>query len=127
MTARIDLERFERRGGESATNMPSPPPQRPPQRVKGAFLKGPIPLGWLEAAGRLSGKALHVGTFLWYKAGLTKSMTVKPSYEELRRFGVLPDAFQRALVKLEAAGLVTADKHPGRKPRVTIQSLSGSL
>lgn len=75
---------------------------------------------WLEAAGRLPGKALHVGVFLWFKAGVTKSMTLKPTYEELERSGVLQDAFRRAITRLEEAELVTVDKGPGRKPRVTI-------
>ena len=38
------------------TPPPMPSPQKP-KRIKGEFLKGPIPLNWLTAAAKLRGKA----------------------------------------------------------------------
>lgn len=39
-------------------------------------LKGPIPWGWLDRAGRLSGKALAVGLVLWHYAGMTRRRSI---------------------------------------------------
>ncbi len=126
MSELFDLGRYRQPAETPSTSsLQAEKEQGPPKRVKGRFVKGPVPLGWLERAGRLPGKALHVGMFLWFRVGLTKAMTVKPSYEELNRLGVLPDAFRRALKKLEEAKLVTTDKHPGRKTRITIQLPDG--
>jgi hypothetical protein len=44
---------------------PDPQLKKPPRHRSGEkFLKGPIPLLWLIQAGRLPGKALHVGLLL---------------------------------------------------------------
>ena len=56
----------------------SPPPSASPKstrgRIKGEFIKGPIPLPWLSAAARLSGKApLAVGLAIWFEAGQRRS------------------------------------------------------
>ena len=41
------------------------------------FIKGPLPLDWMQRAARLPGKTLQVALALWYLAGLQKSLTVK--------------------------------------------------
>ena len=90
-----------------------------PKRGK-RFLKGPIPCRWLQLAARQPGKALHTGVVLWYKAGLIKRNEVKLTRSLLGEFGVLPDAGNRALRRLEEVGLVSVVRHRGRSPVVTI-------
>jgi hypothetical protein len=84
------------------------------------FLKGPVPVPWLQQAARLPGRSLEVGLCLWRLAGAMRSMTVALSTREVEGFGVDRHAKSRALKKLEAAGLVRVDHHRGRFPRVTI-------
>lgn len=94
---------------------------RPPRHVRGeGFLKGPVPLAWLEAAARLPGKSLHAGIALWYAAGLLRSAKVPLSNVSGHRFGCDRNAKYRALVWLEGAGLVRVERRLGRAPVVTI-------
>ena len=95
--------------------------QRLPRPRKGEhFLKGPVPLPWLEAAARLPGKSLHTGVALWYVAGLTRSPTVALSNLSGGKFGLDRNAKYRALAWLESAGLVRVERKLGRAPVVTI-------
>lgn len=94
---------------------------RPPRHVKGeGFLKGPIPLVWLETAARLPGRSLHAGLALWYAAGLTRSAIVPLSNISGFRFGLDRNAKYRALEWLEGAGLIKVERKLGRAPVVTI-------
>lgn len=95
-------------------------PARPPQRVRGRFLKGPVPFDWLSMAAKLPGRAFHVAILLWFLAGMTASLSVKLTGATTRSFGLDRDAKSRALRSLEAAGLVTVRRRPGRNPDVTI-------
>jgi hypothetical protein len=52
------------------------------------FLKGPVPLAWLQAAARLPGRSLHVGMVLWYVAGLSGWVSVHLSNVLCLRFGL---------------------------------------
>ena len=84
------------------------------------FLKGPVPLPWLEAAARLPGKSLHAGIAVWYAAGLNRSRTVTLSNISSLRFGLDRNAKYRALSWLEGAGLITVERKIGRAPVITI-------
>lgn len=98
--APIDLDRMKVRSAR-----PTGRNRRPPRHAKGeGFLKGPIPLAWLEAAARLPGKSLHVGIALWYAAGLTGSASIPLSNLSGRRFSLDRNAKYRALRWLEGAG-----------------------
>jgi hypothetical protein len=90
------------------------------QQRSDRYLRGPVPLAWLEAAARLPGRALQVGLALWYLVGVTKSATVSLSSVRLAAFGVDRSAKRRALAALAGAGLVTLDQAPGRNPAVTV-------
>ena len=89
------------------------------------FVKGPIPLPWLEIAARLPGKSMHAGIALWYVAGLTRSQSVPLSNIAGRRFGLDRNAKYRALQWLESAGLVVVQRKLGRAPLVTILEPGG--
>lgn len=86
------------------------------------FLKGPVPLPWLEAAASLPGKSLHVGIALWFASGLTRSGTMPLSTVGAAKFGLDRHSKNRALAWLEKAGLIKVDRKQGRAPVVTILS-----
>jgi hypothetical protein len=115
---RLDLDQFR---------LPSAPPggvepQKPPRHRKGEqFLKGPIPLAWLQAAARQPGAAVLVGLELWFWAGIKKSRDVSISLSHLRIApGTSRSSAGRGLRALEQARLVLVQRDPGRKPRVTL-------
>ena len=91
-----------------------------PKRRKGKFLKGPIPLDWLQGAGHLPGKALHVGIVLRYLSGVERSSEVKFSYSLAEKFGVKRHAAYRALKALEQTGLIKILRGKGKSPRVQL-------
>lgn len=87
------------------------------------FLRGPIPMKWLSAASKASGRGsgLKVALALWYLSGLNgQSHTVKLQTAALRFLGVDRHAAYRGLKVLEDAGLVRVQRHPGRTPVVTL-------
>ena len=87
--------------------------------ISGYFVKGPIPLDWLEQAARLPGKALATGLAVWFVVGLTGSNTVKLKRKTLNRFGIARQAFYRALEQLERAGLIAVERKLGQSPKIT--------
>ena len=95
---------------------------KPPQHIVGErFLRGPIPLAWLTNAGTIDGKALHVGLYCWYLAGLTGSLQFKLPTGKLRALGVSRQAAYRGLAALAAKKLATVESKPGSCPIVTIR------
>ena len=84
------------------------------------FLKGPVPMSWLSSAGRLPGRALHVGVVLWILAGIKRTGTVALGARHLRSLGVDRHATYRALRRLEKAGLVVVQRRAGCAPKVTL-------
>jgi hypothetical protein len=114
--APIDVDRLRVRSVQPGTRR-----ARPPRHLKGeGFLKGPVPLAWLEAAARLPGRSLHAGLALWYAAGLMRSATVPLSNISGVRFGLDRNSKYRAIAWLEGAGLVKVERKLGRAPVVTI-------
>lgn len=90
-----------------------------PERSAG-FIKGPLPLGWMQQAAKMPGKTLQVGLTLWYLAGLQKSKTVKLATKPLAAMGVSRDAKYEALERLRSAGLIAVEQQPGSAPTVTL-------
>lgn len=87
------------------------------------FLKGPIPLYWLCAASRHcgQGRGFNVGIILWYLCGLHKNKAqIQLKGSVIRAFGLNRYSCYRGLSQLEAAGLVSVERHTGRNPIVTI-------
>lgn len=118
MTLEIDLETFRLLPSMTA---PVTSRKRPPRHQQGErFLKGPIPWTWLEQAGRLPGKALHVALSLWQEAGFNKSRTVRFRLTRMAAMGIGPQAARRGLRNLELARLVTVRQKPGQSLEVTI-------
>ena len=95
--------------------------KRQAEKRGGQFLRGPVPLTWLAGAGAMPGKALAIGVFLWWRAGIEKRRSgLQLNCRRLERFGVSRQACSRALSALERAGLVTVDRQSGKCPRVSI-------
>jgi hypothetical protein len=82
------------------------------KRPSEPYFLGPVPIRWLEQAGQLPGKALHVGLFLWHKSRLSKRQSVKISLGRMG-FGVSEQAARRGLRALEKAGLIAVQRQPG--------------
>ena len=116
----VDLDQFRRKSdGQPEPRAANRLPRHKPGK---RFLKGPIPAEWLSRAASLPGKALHVGLAVWFSAGLAKGPRVRLSGTVLAMFGVdRRHTAYRALERLEAANLVTVDRHPGRNPLVTLR------
>jgi hypothetical protein len=86
------------------------------------FLKGPVLWNWIEKAAHLPGKSLAVGLCIWRLMGATRSNTIKLSNRECEALGITRYAKSRALKQLEAAGLIAAEHHRGRFPRIKVVS-----
>ena len=117
-----DLDRFRLQPGDK---LPAAKPQharrRLPRHKAGAwFLKGPIPGAWLASAAGLPGRSLQVALAVWHEAQLAQADTARLTHLAAARFGVSRDAARRALVRLEANGLVAVERRPGCAPRVII-------
>ncbi len=84
------------------------------------FLKGPIPMAWLNAAAKLPGKTLNVGIAIWWLAGMSKNSSFKITRKALDQLGVSRDAASDALKRLEEQGLILVKRSPGQRPTVQI-------
>ena len=116
-----NLDRLRLAGVNIETPTPTPTGNTARRRVRGEFLKGPVPLAWLSAASKLPGKAaLAVGLALWFEAGRRRSQTVTLTSAILARFGVNRKGKYRGLASLEREGLIEVVRVPRRNPVVTI-------
>ena len=84
------------------------------------FLKGPIPMTWLNAAAKLPGKAFNLGIAIWWLANMANSKTVKLTGRALGYVGISRDASSDALKRLEEQGLIRVQRLPGQRPIVEI-------
>jgi hypothetical protein len=84
------------------------------------FLKGPIPMAWLNVAARLPGKTLNVGIAIWWLAGMSKTTSFKLTRKALDQLGVSRDATSDALKRLEDNCLIRVQRLPGQRPTVQI-------
>jgi hypothetical protein len=126
-----DLDRLRLPVSQTGVRLETPPKgpssSPKPMRIKGEFLKGPIPLSWLTVASKLSGKApLAVALAIWFEAGRRKSKEVRLTTAVIERFGLDRKAKYRGLSALEKAGLVQVRRKPRRNPVVTILDWSGN-
>jgi hypothetical protein len=88
--------------------------------IDGLFLRGPIPMSWINKAGELGVSALRVGLILWHLAGLKKSCTFLVSNLNLTRWNIDRHTKSRALLALSRAGLIAIESRGKRSPQVTI-------
>jgi hypothetical protein len=84
------------------------------------FLRGPIPMVWLERAASLPGKAFQLGTALWWLYGMSKGKSFKVTQKALKYFHISRDAASDGLKRLEQLGLIKVERNPGKRPVVFI-------
>ena len=90
-------------------------------RWREADLFSKMPLQWSNAAARAIGsRQCFVLIWLFHLAWKSKSATFGLSNTALARYGVSRETKRRALAKLEAAGLIKAERRRGRATIVTL-------
>jgi hypothetical protein len=119
----LDIERALLKAAALTPAIPRPASPARANQTK-PFLRGPVPLLWLQHAARLPGKALQVGIALWFRRGIEGNVSIKLSNALLRVFGVDRHAKGRALRQLESHGLIAVSRKPGSSPAVTILQAS---
>jgi hypothetical protein len=93
------------------------------RRSAGRFLKGPIPISTIAAAGRLPSRfALPVLLAVRYCVDVAGKPWVSLTANTLAAFGFGKDAKARALRELEDAGLIRVKRQPGRSVLVSLAS-----
>lgn len=96
---------------------PAPPKKREKSRIhqSGPFIRGPIPLAWLEPVLAMSGRSpLAVALALHFQAGLERSARVRVTGKLRNRFRLSTRAVSRSLALMESAGLIAVTRKPGR-------------
>jgi hypothetical protein len=92
-----------------------------------AFIKGPIPRSWMSAVCRLRGKGLHVA--MSYRFHADRFRYPKGRHWSLKAIaaglGISLDTARRALHAAELGRLVTVEREPGHKMRVSISEPTG--
>lgn len=92
---------------------------------KPIFLKGPIPIWWLNKASSLPGKALNVTLAIWWQHGMSKGGPIKLTKKALTYFNVSRYAVRTAIDGLERMGLIRAVRRPGSRPEITVLKEAG--
>ena len=94
--------------------------RRTPQ-IMGKFLRGPVPLVWLAAAGECGLKALRTGLAIWHVSGKNDwALTFPLTSTDTKRLGVDRRAKWLALRRLERAGLISTKQTGKNSVEVTI-------
>ena len=91
------------------------------------FLKGPIPMAWLNEAAKLPGKAINLGIAIWWLDGMAKTKTFKLTGKALDQLDISRDAAADALKRLEGRGLIRVQRAPGQRPTVEILSVASKV
>ena len=81
---------------------------------KSLFIKGPIPMDWISRAAGLPGKAVNVALAIFWLHGMAKNSPVKLTKRALSLLNVSRDAASDGVARLEAGGLISVERHPGR-------------
>lgn len=117
----MEFERYKLQEGDKM-NLPIFRHRRAIRRLKAPFLRGPIPLDWLQKAMKLGGAAISVGIILWYFKGLKKLSIFKIGIQDIA--SLIDRSWitaKRGLIALERQGLITIERHNGRKHLIEIR------
>ncbi len=90
------------------------------KQESGFFLHPQVQLAWVERAAQLGTQALVVGILLQFRFLLSQKESVTLPKNFLAKFGVSRGVKQRALKKLEGAGLVRVSRVTGHSSRITL-------
>jgi hypothetical protein len=97
----------------------------PNERVRGFFLRGPVPMAWLLNACRSQrgNSEIYIGLVLWHRYGMQRARrtfrgernAIRVNLSKLAVENRLPRRFlQRGLTGLERRGLVSVERRPGQ-------------
>ncbi|MFT5467534.1 MAG: hypothetical protein ACI8UO_002638 [Verrucomicrobiales bacterium] len=92
-------------------------------RLKGRFIKGPIPITWMSRALLRKPSALKVAIALFYQRGLCGADKFKVEPARFRELGVNETARHRGLKELERAGLIGVEQRAGQAPIVRMMEV----
>lgn len=84
------------------------------------FLKGPIPLSWIQRVTSLPGKTLHVALAIRWLSDMNPGARVKISKKAMKAFGFSADTCRDALKRLEAIGVIEVQSLPGQMSLITL-------
>ena len=87
------------------------------------FLHPKVQLVWIEKAAQLGIQTLVVGVLLQFRVLLSQKAEVTLPQDFLSRFGISRGVKQRALKKLEEAGLVSIVQETGHSPLITLRKV----
>lgn len=119
----MEFERYELNEVDK-TNLPAFRYRKQVRRLKPPFLRGPIPLNWLQKAMKLGGGAISVGIILWYYRGLKKLSVFKIGIQDIANLiGRSWLTAKRGIIALEHQGLITIQRHNGRKHIIEIREV----
>jgi len=90
------------------------------RQESGFFLHPQVQLAWVERAAQLGTQALVVGILLQFRFLLSQKEPVTLPKNFLARFGISKGVKQRALKKLEDAGLIRVSRETGQSSRITL-------
>ncbi len=93
---------------------------RKARKVRGEYLRGPIPLSWLTRACVLGESSVKVALAVWFAKGVQRADVVTLTTSLMARFGGTRKAKRSGLKALEDAGLIAVERRPKRNPLVTI-------
>ena len=84
------------------------------------FLKGPVPLVWLNRAALLPGKVLNVAIAIWWLQGMADGKPLKLTQKSLKYLNVKRNAASTALDLLQNEGLIQLERRVGQRPSISI-------
>ena len=87
------------------------------------FLHPKIEMLWIEKAAQLGMQALMVGVLLHFRSVWCGKDSVTLPKELLDKFNISRGVKQRALKRLEEAGLVSIVQETGRSPLITLHKV----
>ena len=90
------------------------------KQESGFFLHPQVQLAWVEMAAQLGTQAFVVGLLLQFRALRSKKVSETLPKNFLARFGISRGVKQRALKKLEDAGLVRVSQVTSQSSRITL-------
>ena len=90
---------------------------------KTLFLRGPIPMAWLDKAAGLPDKTLNVALALMWLHGMNRGEPFKLTQKALRYLHVSRDACYDGINRLEHGGLISVERQAGQRHTITILDL----
>ncbi len=90
------------------------------KQESGFFLHPQVQLAWVEMAAQFGTQALVVGILLQFRFLLSQKESVTLPKNFLAKFGISKGVKQRALKKLEDAGLIRVSQVAGQSSRITL-------